>query len=443
MTEAFLCPGCFAEGYGGHCMQCGYSDINQRINPVILVPGTVLKERYYMGRLLGAGGFGITYLAKDMETGERVALKEYLPSTLAIRDPDTLDVYAASTESQQIFLHGRDMFLKEAEILRLFRGHELMVQVMDSFTLHGTAYFVMEYLDGINVKQLMKSRGGIIPCQMVEEIMRQTGEALQAVHQKGLLHRDISPENIIITLEGNMKLIDFGATRFYMGEKSRNLSVIIKPGFAPPEQYSSKGNQGAWTDIYALCATLWHMLSGLTVPDAPSRIDGAALPVLPKNVIRDCPKLPGVLKKGLELDYRSRFQSVEEMLAACRDTQTPASSSAAAPGVVQHRIKGKPYMQLYQNGREKDRWTLPGQMQMAIGRSSDKCNVIIDDPNISRIHCTITYDTKTGEFYLLDQSSNGTYLGGERLTENRIYTLSPESVFELIPGRIALKVGVE
>ena len=338
------------------------------------------------------------------------------------------------------------------------------------------------FTDGINVKQLMRSMNGSLSPQMAMEILVQTGEALAQVHRQGLLHRDVSPENIIIDRDGGMKLIDFGATRFFMGEKSRSLSVIIKPGFAPPEQYSSKGNQGAWTDIYALCATVWHTISGLQIPDAPSRIAQEPLPPLPAQVETECPGLIQILRKGLETDYRKRWKSVEEMLAAAGgpgvlgsevsgsgmsgsgmsgsgmpgsggSSGVPGSigssgggsavfgSAAAAP--MKPLSGGDPYLQIYQNQAAGDKWMIPKQMQMRIGRSSDTCNIVIDDPNISRVHCIVHYDGKTGDFYLSDQSSNGTFADGQRLSSERVYTLAPGSFFELIPGRIAIKTGVE
>ncbi len=433
-----ICPNCFKAEFQEKCGHCGYIAIHQMENHMLLTPGTTLGNRYLLGRTLGAGGFGVTYLAKDLNNGQLIAVKEYLPAVLAVRDPETKQVYPSSRESQETFTHGISVFQKEADVLRKFIGNQAVVQIQDFLTENGTAYFTMEFLDGVNLKALTISLGGSLPVTMVLEILENISAALEAVHQQGLLHRDISPENIFITKTGFSKLIDFGATRFFVGERSRSLSVILKPGFAPPEQYSSKGNQGPWTDIYALSATIYYVLTGQNIPDAPDRIGGRQMipiqelvPSLPTSVCK-------AINMGLELDYRNRPQTMQEFLALLQEEPL---AKMVAPIPVS-RIKGIPYIQMLKSGGEGDKWILPKNMKMIVGRSSEQCNIILEDASVSRIHCTVTYDEDSNCFYLEDLSSNGTFMGCERLEKNRAYSLAPGDIFSITLSGCAMQVGL-
>ncbi|MDL2217618.1 FHA domain-containing serine/threonine-protein kinase [Christensenellaceae bacterium OttesenSCG-928-M15] len=431
-----FCPNCFSEGFIETCAHCGYIALSQAGNHLILPPGTVLNNRYMIGRALGAGGFGITYLAKDQRDGTLVAVKEYLPNMIAMRDVNSKTVYASSNENREIFTHGLEVFNKEAAVLKKFDGYQSIVQVKECFEANGTAYFSMEYLDGVNLKALMRSMGGQVTLALGMEIFHTTAQTLQLVHEQGLLHRDVSPENIFITRDAKIKLIDFGATRFYVGEKSRSLSVIIKPGFAPPEQYASRGNQGPWTDVYALCATIYNAITGDMIPDAPDRLGGASIQPVISKLPTINPAISAAIERGLRLDYRTRPQSIKELLGDVNRLQ--ASAPIAAP---QQQMRGTPYLQMVNNA--SDKWILPKNMQMTIGRSSEKCNIVIDDPNISRVHCSVIYNEKSSCFYITDFSSNGTFVEGGRLEQGKIYALNEGDTFYLLSRNFTMKVGLE
>lgn len=269
-----ICPNCFESGFAERCAKCGYLGLSHQESQMTLQVGMLLNNRYIVGRTLGAGGFGVTYLVKDRLSAQLLAAKEYFPTMFAVRDGDSKVVRPSGADSRDEYEHGLKVFDREAESLRLFLGNPSVVQVTDSFRQNGTSYYIMEFLDGVNLKALSRSMGGRLPIDIALDVLRNVGATLATVHEKGLLHRDVSPENIFVTKQGTVKLIDFGATRFFVGERSRSLSVVLKPGFAPPEQYSSKGNQGPWTDVYALAATFLSVVSGLNLPDSPDRLSG-------------------------------------------------------------------------------------------------------------------------------------------------------------------------
>jgi serine/threonine protein kinase len=319
---------------------------------MLLRAGMTLGDRYTVGRALGVGGFGVTYLVKDNSNGAHMAAKEYLPSAFAVRDGSSKQVYPSSSDNAGIFEHGLKVFDREAESLRMFLGNPSIVQVTDNFRQNGTSYYIMEFLDGVNLKALARSMGGKLSAPLALQVLQNTGTALSAVHERGVLHRDVSPENIFVTKQGAIKLIDFGATRFFMGERSSSLSVVLKPGFAPPEQYSSKGNQGPWTDVYALGASFLCVVSGATLPDAPDRLAGATLePAFASAGLE--PGLRRAIEKSLALNYRERYQTAAEFLSEATSPRPPSASQAVADrsepplqAAVKERLKGSVIMNL-------------------------------------------------------------------------------------------------
>lgn len=441
MANISFCPNCFAEGRYERCPHCGYLALSQAGNHLTLPPGILLQGRYRLGRVIGAGGFGITYLVKDTQSGEKRAIKEYLPMQLAVRDSFKATVYPSSDASRETYQHGLSVFKQEAQVLRTFKGNRSIVQVYDSFESNGTAYFVMEYLDGVNLKALIRSMNGSIPLNLAIEILRSMARVLDGVHQKGMLHRDVSPENIFVTKQGLAKLIDFGSTRFFVGERSQSLSVILKPGFAPPEQYSSQGKQGPWTDIYALCATFYMTVCGRGVPDAPDRLAGVTVTPLDCLVQGIPTPLAASIERGLSLDWRQRQQSMGEFLAELGAD----NSSGTAPLPVESPIQmsGNPYIQAIRPDRLNDKWIIPKNLRMVIGRSAEQCNIIIDEPDVSRVHCTIEYNDRKGVFYLTDLSTNGTLTGEQRMQRGQSIALQPGDTFFITTCANMLKLGIE
>ena len=266
------CLGCM-ESYNDElniCPHCGYMEGAMPEEAIHAIPGTVLKERYIIGKVVGYGGFGVTYIAWDTLLQHRVAIKEYLPSEFSTRIPGTAELTVFNGDKTQQFQDGMKKFLDEARRLAKFQNESGIVKIYDCFEENRTAYIIMEYLEGITLSEYLKENGTIpedVAVQMLMPIMN----SLKAVHKEGIIHRDIAPDNIMITSKGEIKLIDFGAARYATTSHSRSLTVIIKPGYSPEEQYRSRGDQGPHTDVHALGAVLYRMLTGQVPPDAMER----------------------------------------------------------------------------------------------------------------------------------------------------------------------------
>ena len=252
------------------CPYCGTVFNAPPDEPIHMVPGSILAKRYIVGRVLGHGGFGVTYIGYDPVLEKRIAVKEYLPGEFATRMPNaqTLTVYTGDREEQ--FRIGREKVLDEARRLAKVQNAPNVVHIYDTFEENNTAYIIMELLDGQSVKELM-AQNGRMPLDLALHVVMQVIAGMKEVHRTGLLHRDISPDNIYILKDGTVKILDFGAARYATSSHSKSLSVIVKPGYSPEEQYRSRGDQGTWTDVYALAATFYKMLTGITPDDALER----------------------------------------------------------------------------------------------------------------------------------------------------------------------------
>lgn len=288
--------------------------IQEQKDKYALSPGTRLKERYLLGRVLGVGGFGVTYLAFDPASGRMCALKEYFPRAWAVRDNATNSLMPTTEGQQEVYRHGRDVFINEAKILQGLYANPHVVNVLDFFYDNETAYMVMEYIQGQTINDYMKKKKHTVSIRMANQMLREIGEALEQIHQNMLLHRDISPDNIMITPNGQFKLIDFGATRTYALSNPLSMSIFVKPGFAPIEQYSRTGHQGPWTDIYALCATYYYMVTGEKPPSAPDRQNGIRLTPLAYKNSNVSASLSRAVERGMRKNYRERQQTVSQFL---------------------------------------------------------------------------------------------------------------------------------
>lgn len=278
--------------------------------PNALALGTILNGQYKIEKVLGQGGFGITYLGIDLNLELKVAIKEYYPEGLVTRSRQQTGITVFGGDKEEAFQMGVASFLEEAKILAKFQNNKHIVGVKTFFRENGTTYFVMDYIEGISFKDYLKQMGGKILVDDVIGLLEPIMEALQEVHQTGLLHRDISPDNIYITHQGESKLLDFGAARYNLGEKSRSLSVILKPGYAPEEQYRSKGKQGPWTDVYALAATMYFAITGNLPPESLDRLEQDDLQLPSEKGIAINASVEGALVRALEVKAVNRFQTV-------------------------------------------------------------------------------------------------------------------------------------
>ena len=325
-----LCYGCFNEREGtGPCPHCGY-DISTARHPYIALPiGTILNGRYLTGRVLGVGGFGITYLAYDMTLEICVAVKEYLPSGIAIRDADHYTMTVSSQEEQTRYDTGANKFLDEARILAKLRKVPNIVTVHDYFRENNTAYFVMEYIEGVDLMKYTNAKGGKLPFDEALALLLPIMKSLHAVHNQNLLHRDISPDNIIVMKDGSTRILDFGAARLAI-DNDKSKSIILKHGFAPEEQYRKHGNQGPWSDEYALAATMYLILTGIMPPDAIERVHEDSL-VAPIDLGVDMPQYANdALLKALSVHASGRFPDMKSFALAIAGKDL-AQSAPAAP----------------------------------------------------------------------------------------------------------------
>ena len=291
-----------------------------------LPPGTTL-ERYRIDDVLGHGGFGITYRAVDLESGFRVAIKEYLPPEIAVRSAEGL-VRPRSSKDESDFQWGMDSFFDEATTLARF-SHPNIIQVDRFFRSGGTGYIVMEFADGETLSRYLKRKGRLRGDDVVA-LLLPVIEGLRLVHSGGFLHRDIKPANIIIRPNGGTVLIDFGAARHAIGARSQSVTSIVTPGYAPIEQYSAKGNQGPWSDIYALAGVAYKCLTGDPPADATERIrNDPLIPLARAAYGRAHPDLLQALDWGLAFDEGQRPQSLDQWLPALVSNSDGTSVKAA------------------------------------------------------------------------------------------------------------------
>ena len=310
-----ICYSCFTEkSTAGTCPHCGYDPASDEGKyPFALRAGSILNGRYIVGRVLGQGGFGITYLAQDYQTKGLVAIKEYLPTEFAGRTTGTYAVQVYSGDRRENFEYGKEQFLAEAKTLAEFIGNDHIVRIYSYFEEYGTAYLAMEYIDGESLDKYMSHHGGRLSVEKANELLIPVMEALDWVHSKGIVHRDIAPDNIIVTKDGRAKLIDFGAARYSTGEKSKSLDVILKHGFAPKEQYIRRGRQGPFTDVYAMAATYYYAITGKVPPDSIERMDEDEL-IPPTTLgVKMSEKAEDALLKGLEVSASERYQRMGEL----------------------------------------------------------------------------------------------------------------------------------
>ncbi len=296
------------------CPVCGYDNTGYTAEPHQLLPGTIINNRYLVGRVIGEGGFGITYVGKDTILDLKVAIKEFYMTGYVNRNNTATTIISLSTgQYQETFEKNREKFINEARVLAKFSDHDGVVGIRDYFKENNTAYIVMDYLDGPTLKDYLDEKGKL-SWNETYRIMKPVLTSLAEIHKSNIIHRDISPDNIKLVNDGKVKLLDFGAAREISKKDIKSLSVILKPGYAPEEQYRSKGPQGPWTDVYALCATMYKCLTGTTPDDAMERMFEDNL-VEPLEEGADVsPALSKVLTKGLAVRQKDRYQTIEELM---------------------------------------------------------------------------------------------------------------------------------
>ena len=336
-----LCIKCMKEKSAPNtiCEHCGFDASKVSVPPHHLEPCTILAGKYLVGMAIGEGGFGITYIGMDLNLEMRVAINEYYPHGCAIRDMRGNSCTVNSYEGglQNYFETGREKFINEARVLARCDTLPEIVAVRDFFKENHTAYIVMEYIEGKTLKTYLKEKGGRISVSETLKMMEPVIRSLGQVHRMNLIHRDISPDNLMIRADGSIKVLDFGGARDFI-EGGKSLSIMLKPGYAPEEQYRTHGEQGAWTDVYAICATMYRCITGITPPEAMERTYWDELKPFSAFQIACPKKVEYAIFKGLSVYRNARFQSMEELHRFLYETQTGNSQITSPPGTLKKSV---------------------------------------------------------------------------------------------------------
>ena len=316
-----LCMNCMREkkSQAEKCPYCGFDPKEYRPESAALPPFTILSGRYLLGREIGAGGFGITYLALDLILERRVAIKEFFMQDMMYRTKlDAVTVSTANGNEEEMYRSSRAKFEKEAKILAHLNNMPGIVQVYDCFLENGTIYIAMEYLEGKTLGEYIASKDGRLSVEETIQILLPIMQSLEKIHKEGIIHRDISPDNIKFAEDGVLKLYDFGGAKLEKGGAASKV-VYMKPGYTPLEQYSANGNQGPWTDVYAMAATMYYCISGKRLPEAPDRSVRKNQSLFEAGNVKVSKQIEKVLSKALELYYEDRYQTMEEFSKALQE----------------------------------------------------------------------------------------------------------------------------
>lgn len=326
------CMNCMKEYEEGpaKCPRCGYVRGTRPREIYHLYPEMELADRYIIGTVVGFGGFGVLYRAWDRKLEHMVAIKEYYPAGMVTRIPGQKEVILYTGKKNDEYKNGLTRFLDEARNTARFSSNPNIVNVFDFFEENGTAYMVMEFLEGVSLKEYISRAGGRLPWQQAVEIGLRIIDALKDVHGAKILHRDLSPDNVFMCDDGKIKLLDFGAARFTGLDDEKTRTIVLKMGFAPPEQYRSKSQQGPCTDIYALGATLYRAITGLTPDESVNRQDsinhneGDTLKPMSQFVEGIPQYLDNAVLRAMALEPTLRFQNVQQMADALQNKKSYA-----------------------------------------------------------------------------------------------------------------------
>ena len=326
------CYGCMEEITAFPCPHCGYQP--GETPGYALAPGTILNGKYLVGRLLGQGGFGLTYIGWDLMLEQKVAIKEYYPSGQVVRQNGASLEWYGTQQAQTARDSGKDIFLKEARKMTRVRKIPQVVQVLDLFLANETAYIVMDFIQGETLKQRLQKTGPL-SWQDAREIFLPVIGAMEQVHQAGLIHRDLSPDNLMLQPDGGVQILDLGAAKDLNLNSGVSSMQVAKSGFSPLEQYIQQGGSGTWTDVYAMAATIYYTLTGILPPSAVDRLsndtlrwDLPQLKALPSGVLH-------ALQKAMAIRSEDRTQTMQELY------QSLATSKGKAPGNKKTSAKPK------------------------------------------------------------------------------------------------------
>ena len=311
--EISKCMGCMEEFRGYPCPNCGFAPENRQGQEFALPMETILAGKYLIGRVLGQGGFGITYIGWDIALERKVAIKEYYPSGQVSRMPGTRKLtWYTSENARAAHQEGMQMFLKEARKMAKVEDIPGVVRVRDLFQENDTAYIVMDFVEGQTLKARLKETGPL-SWEQARSIFLPAIRAMEQVHQAGLIHRDLSPDNLMLTPGGAVKILDLGAAKDLKINTGGSSMQVVRDGFSPWEQYTQRGSSGPWTDVYAMAATIYYALTGKLPPKAMDRLEEETLRWdLPALQAIPVPALEA-LKQAMAVLAKQRTQTMAEL----------------------------------------------------------------------------------------------------------------------------------
>lgn len=431
--------------------------------------------KYQVQSILGAGGFGITYRCVNMNTGATCAIKEYMPEAIASRDPRGNVI--PEDGRMKAYLHGKKRFLEEAQILMNMSHIPAVVHVWESFEENNTAYYVMEFLQGKTLKQVMRAVGGKLPYPAACEAVIKAGMALDMIHrQAGIFHRDISPENIMVMPNSEIKIIDFGSAKSMSVSENQQFSVVLKPGFAPPEQYASNMSQGSFTDVYAMAGTFYYVASGKMIPVAPDRLMGAKVESLNQLVPECSVETAKAVENALNLDPKFRTQTMSEFINEIKKGMG-MKMTVDRPIVTESTAKGNPgtkgeelaktveldtenpgvdsnlpspeefeppeaWIEVVVGHCKGRIFPLKANVPVTVGRSPKKSQyTLYGHPEVSGLHFQLVYMPQKNGFYVIDESVNGLYYKGFRLEKGKKYKVLPGDQIGIGSMQCVITVG--
>ena len=307
-----LCLGCMEEKPQANsmCPFCGF-DYTKRNADDQLPMGTILNKSYIVGKCLGEGGFGITYIGFDINLQKKVAIKEFFLANYVNRSQQSNCILSIPDSTGQLFFSEKKRFIDEARILARIDQHPGIVRVINYFEENGTAYIIMEFIEGKSLKAYLKERGGILSVDETLSLMEPVIKALAVIHEKGIVHRDISPDNIMLTNDGKVKLIDFGAAKSKEGNMSAN--KVYKKSYSPIEQCTREGVIGTYSDIYAVCATIYEMITGLKMPSSIERQRSDTFVSPAAKGVRISPVCDAAIINGLAINPDERIKNAGDL----------------------------------------------------------------------------------------------------------------------------------
>ena len=357
----------------GVCPHCGFDNASPANEPHQLECRSILVGSYLVGCVLGQGGFGITYVGWDLNLDLKIAIKEYYPLGFAARDTHThVSVLSLTGDKKELYQRGKERFVNEAKTLARLTRDNGIVGVRGFFHENGTAYIIMDFVEGETLKSLATNSGGKLPAQETLRLFRPLCDSIARVHAVGLLHRDISPDNIILRPDGVLTLVDFGAARQISAYGEHSNTINVKHGFAPEEQYRTHGEQGPWSDVYALCATIYRLITGITPPQALDRLTSGAAITPPRQLGAELtPAQENALLHGLGINAQYRTRDMQLLIQELYGERAPQSAAAPAEQILsqQQRTSSMSAAPVREKPKQKEQKNSKKTIWITIGAS--------------------------------------------------------------------------